>query len=206
MDGLEDRRRQAVEYLAECYARDLIDLRGYEDRRDRVVSADTADQITAATAGIGSRPNMSSSSTAPPVEDAPSVVGAPSVVCIMGDRKLVPDRIDGGTVTTTCVMGDVVVDLRNTTLTGPVRIHTVTIMGDTVVYVPESLHVHNEITAIMADVKEKGGPGRRKRIARETAPEEGPSSRRSSDNDTDSGPALYLTGLALMADVKIRRG
>jgi hypothetical protein len=191
---LEEQRRLAIEYLAECYARDLISLQGYEDRRDQVEAATTTGEITAATADIVSR------------QSVPSKPDAPSVVCVMGDRKLTPDRIDGGTITTTCVMGDVVVDLRDTMLTGPVRIHTVTVMGDTVIHVPEAVHVHNDITAIMADVKEKGRPGKRKSIRERYGPPRETPSDGSNGGEAGAGPTIHLTGLALMADVKIRRG
>ncbi|TVR67674.1 MAG: DUF1707 and DUF2154 domain-containing protein [Spirochaetaceae bacterium] len=174
MDTLEEEREKALDYLTDCYARAVLDLRQYEDRRDQVMAAASVREIRRAIEG-----------TEQTVADSgrKNTTGVPeqTALCIMGTRKLTPVSL-ASEAKTVCVMGDVVVDLRRTAITGPARVMTVTIMGDTVIRVPGNAIVHNEITAIMADVKEKDAP------------------------TADDGPEIYLTGIALMADVKIRRG
>lgn len=179
METVEEERKKALEYLADCYARDILDLHGYEDHRDQVMAAQSVPGIREAIRSVAG-PGQ--------VRQRPGKAAAPeqTALCIMGTRKLAPARLEEE-ARTFCVMGDVVIDLRRTDLNGSARIQTVTIMGDTVIRVPGNAIVHNDITAIMADVKDKDAPDPPERTGE---PE---------------GPEIFLTGVAIMADVKIRR-
>lgn len=178
MDALQEERQDALDYLADCYARSILELHQYEDRREQVLAARTVPEIRRVTESINSR---DATRAMRPARSASAQEKTQSVLCIMGDRKLVPETVPDF-VQSTCIMGDVGIDLRETAMSGVTRIHTVTIMGDTVIRVPENATVYNDITAIMADVKEKSGPR------------------------SPGGPEIHLTGVAIMADIKIKRG
>ncbi len=178
MDALQEQRQDALDYLADCYARSILELHQYEDRREQVLAARTVQEIRGITESIN---NHRATDAGRPVRSGSGPGQTQSVLCIMGDRKLAPETVSDH-VQTTCIMGDVGIDLRETALSGVTRINTVTIMGDTVIRVPENATIYNDITAIMADVKEKHGPR------------------------SPGGPEIHLTGVAIMADVKIKRG
>ncbi len=188
MDKLESERQEALDYLTDCYARSVLDLRQYEDRRDQVMAARTSREILTATTDITVSRRTSEPETVPAGGEGGEVC---SVLCIMGDRTLAPDTL-AEPVQSTCIMGDVKIDLRNTARAGTTdafTINTLTIMGDTVIRVHADAVVHNDITAIMADVKDRD---------RKEEPRDAPGGGR-------TGPTIRLTGLALMADVKIKR-
>lgn len=177
MDTLEKRRRDALDYLTECYAGNLLDLHQYEDRRDQVLAARTVREIAVVTDLDSPSPTRA----APHGNVTPGKPTIRSTLCIMGDRTVIPDPAERE-IQSTCVMGDVTIDLRKGNERVALRVTTVTIMGDTVIRVPQNAVVTNDITAIMADVKDKSRPVE------------------------SDGPEIHLSGLALMADVKIKRG
>ena len=166
MDELEEAREEALDRLADLYGSNRITLREFEDRREVIVNARDMHALQAA------REN-------PPSPPAARTSGG-TAVCIMGDRRINGDWLDQGRLDSTCIMGDLKVDLRGYSIPEGVVINTTTIMGDTVILLPRNVRVRNEISAILADVKEKGHP-------------------------EAGGPEVIIKGIALMGDVKIRR-
>lgn len=194
MDAIEKVREEALDYLTDCYARGILDLHRYEDHRDQVMAARSSQEIRIVLDSIEER-------EAPAAGVGTEVTQEPdmehSALCVMGSRKLTPDTLSKP-AQTTCIMGDMVIDLRDTTFDRPARITTITIMGDTIIRVPPDTVIHNQITAILADVKDKDAERQRRKPPQST--------RTTSEGAGNAVPHLYLSGLALMADVKIKRG
>lgn len=183
MDELEEARNTALNTLADLYGENRITLREFEDQREQITGAATREELQRITGAMGP------SRAAPPVSRA---TGG-SVMCIMGDRQVEGDWLPEGALTTTCIMGDMTIDLRGCTVPDGAVLTTTTIMGDTVIRLPEGVRVRNEVTAILSDVKEK---------------KRRPGGRTRSDSSPPAGEAtgeLILRGLAVMGDVRIRR-
>jgi hypothetical protein len=83
-------------------------------------------------------------------------------------------------VTSTTVMGEMTLDLRDVVLTEDTQLHVVAVMGEVKILVPPKMSVENHISAVLAEHNDTVGTRR------------------------GEGPTLRLTGTALLAEVSLR--
>lgn len=160
-------RQQALDALSDAYARDLLSFDEFERRAALVAAAQQRSQIDAAV-GADDR-----------TAQAQQADRGTNIVAVLGDRKVTGPWLRSRFANIVSVLASNVVDLRDCDLGEHTQLHVVTVMADTTIRIPKDVQIHNEISAIMADMKEDGG-GSGSRVVR-------------------------LTGFALMGDVKISR-
>lgn len=164
-------RQQALDALSDAYARDLLSFDEFERKAALVAAAQQRSQIDAAVRAT----DRTDDRTAQPQQADRGT----NIVAVLGDRKVTGPWLRGRFANIVSVMASNVVDLRDCDLGEHTQLHVVTVMADTTIRIPQDVQIHNEISAIMADMKEDGG-GSGSRVVR-------------------------LTGFALMGDVKISR-
>lgn len=162
---LDKLRQSALDRLTEAYASDLVTLESYEARAGLAQNASTARELDQAMEGLeASRPATAARErTRPPVERqsarAPnriddSLGGLYSIACVMGDRQLTGDWLNGDQVGSFTVMGSTKIDLRDTALPpGRLKIDAFCLMGETKIIVPRGLPVRLNVFPFMGEAK-----------------------------------------------------
>ncbi len=146
-------RQRVMDRLTEAFSRGDLDMESYEKRVDAALQAASAaslDELVAdlpARAGEGIEPAQARPA-------APPSQGAKKTSCVMGDRHLSGNWLQGDGVSALTVMGSTTLDLCGCDLPpGPTCIELFTLMGDTRIIVPPSLPVRFEVSSFMADSK-----------------------------------------------------
>lgn len=195
---LEESRQRVLDRLTEAFSSDRLSMEGYEKRVGEAQSASTARDLEALVADLpreaprreAARPapnRRAAAAKAPLANDIDPRLqggGEESVACIMGDRNLQGDWLQGDKVGAFCVMGSVKVDFRDTALPpGRIRLDAFCIMGDIKVIVPRGLPVKMSAFPFMADAK----------VGREV------------ERRIDRGePYLDISGFVMMGDIQVQ--
>jgi len=189
--SLSRAREQKISELSSHFANDDLTLEDLERRIERVYKATTVAELDTITADLGSAP--STPARVPGTRPAPSAAQVRStnaansgrILSIMGElrrmgRWQVPQRLD-----VVSVMSDTKIDLTQAVMpSGIVEIDMRVVWAACKVVVPPGMRVINEVHAIMASVRSKADDI-------EAAP------------GAPFPPTIRLTGIALMAEVKI---
>lgn len=151
--GLEERRQLALDRLTEAYAQDLITMDGYERRVSAIQRAAEAWEIDGAVAdlpAVRSRGQGTSGSLRNRIDSR--LRGEDNITCVMGNRNLQGDWLQGDRVNVFAFMGSTRIDLRDTVLPpGRLKLDAFCLMGDIKVVVPEGLPVKMNALPIMAN-------------------------------------------------------
>jgi len=186
--SLSQLRERAIEQLSAHFAQDDLTLEELERRIERAYRAENAVELDALTADLRARATLPS----PPrlaqqteVSRARTDVGTPEydrILAVMSETRRtgmwsVPQRLD-----LVSIMSDTRIDLSSAELPdGVVDLHVRAVWTSLKIILPPGLRVVNRMSAFMASV----------------------------NNDADEvaapagGPVVRLTGLALMAEVKL---
>jgi len=189
--SLSRAREQKISELSSHFPNDDLTLEDLERRIERVYKATTVAELDTITADLGSAP--STPARVPGARPAPSAAQVRStnaansgrILSIMGElrrmgRWQVPQRLD-----VVSVMSDTKIDLTQAVMpSGIVEIDMRVVWAACKVVVPPGMRVINEVHAIMASVRSKADDI-------EAAP------------GAPFPPTIRLTGIALMAEVKI---
>jgi len=189
--SLSRAREQKISELSSHFANDDLTLEDLERRIERVYKATTVAELDTITADLGSAP--STPARVPGTRPAPSAAHVRStnaansgrILSIMGElrrmgRWQVPQRLD-----VVSVMSDTKIDLTQAVMpSGIVEIDMRVVWAACKVVVPPGMRLINEVHAIMASVRSKADDI-------EAAP------------GAPFPPTIRLTGIALMAEVKI---
>lgn len=197
MDTLESKRERLLNHLAvelrdgglteteyEAYARDVA----------AATSVGELDTVVAAVPQLFPSGDEEQIGRGGTIHPAGGARPTQSLTAILGERRVQGDWIDTDYVTITAILGSARLDLRDAPAIGRLRVHVVACMGEVEIIVPLGWRVGNEITAIMAEVSEGYGK-KRSRRGREKPPLQ-----------EDRSGTLSLTGFAMMAEVRVRRG
>ncbi len=188
---LEERRQRALDRLTEAFAADQLSMEAYETRVAAVQAVRSADELATLVGDLPSarepepapRANSHPDREPPPNRINPDLAGSESVACVMGDRRLQGDWLQGDRVESFTLMGSVKFDFRDTALPpGPVRIEAFCLMGDVKVIVPRGLPVRLSAFPFMADAR----VGRE--VERRVRPGE---------------PYLEISGFVMMGDIQV---
>ena len=165
---LEECRQRALDRLTEAFSSDHLSMEGYESRVAEVQGARSARELESLVADLpreAAKANIARPSSrrrdattrAPLANEIDSRLqgaGEESVACIMGDRNLQGDWLQGDKVGAFCVMGSVRFDFRDTALPpGRIKLDAFCLMGDIKVTVPRGLPVKMSAFPFMADAK-----------------------------------------------------
>ena len=184
--SLSQLRERAIEQLSAHFAQDDLTLEELERRIERAYRAENAVELDALTADLRERATLPSPPrSAPQSVAARTDAGTPEydrILAVMSETRRtglwsVPQRLD-----LVSIMSDTRIDLSSADLPdGVVDVHVRAVWTSLKIILPPGLRVVNRMSAFMASVT----------------------------NDTDevaappSGPVVRLTGLALMAEVKL---
>ncbi|WP_204047600.1 DUF1707 SHOCT-like domain-containing protein [Microbispora siamensis] len=180
MRASDAERESVVERLRVASAEGRLTLAELTERTEAAYLAQTHGELAQITADLpGAAPAPSS---APAVPAAPQGRMRKWIVAVMGDAKRTGTwRIDDG-IGAVCVMGDVVLDLRQAEVRGrEVDIVATCVMGDVKIIVPDGVDVELSGITIMGD----------KKVQVVEAPR------------GQSAPVVKITAYVLMGDVKI---
>jgi hypothetical protein len=182
-------REQKITELSTHFANDDLTLEDLERRIERVykaVNIAELDSITADLVGAGAA--SPGSVELRPARDASSVAAGPTpnsgrILSIMGESRRmgqwqVPQRLE-----VVSIMSDMKIDLTQAVMpAGIVEIDMRVVWAACKVVVPPGMRVINEVHSIMASVNSKAG---------------------GAEKGASFVPTIRLTGLALMAEVKV---
>ncbi|MEV7803454.1 DUF1707 domain-containing protein [Microbispora sp. NPDC088329] len=180
MRASDAEREAVVERLRVASAEGRLTLAELTERTEAAYLAQTHGELAQITADLpGSSPAPASAPVAPA---APRGGMRKWIVAVMGDAKRTGTwRIDDG-IGAVCVMGDVVLDLRQAEVRGrEVDIVATCVMGDVKIIVPDGVDVELSGVTIMGD----------KKVQVVEAPR------------GQSAPVVKVTAYVLMGDVKI---
>ncbi len=178
VDRLDEYRQNALDELASRYASGRIADAQFEEAVARIGDSETEDELVAALTSY-KLPVPYDLSTP---ESVPADPGQ-SVAAILTERTLNGNWIRHRYVTATTVMGALTIDLRDVELTQDTRLHIIAVMGEVKIILPGHIRVRNEISALLAEHTDHGGP------------------RLAARNNT--GPELLLSGFAILAEVTV---
>jgi hypothetical protein len=169
VDLLESRRQDALDALSSRYAQGILDDTEFESALREVRTAPTETELSTVLRRYTPRSFDGSS-------------GSPSqtVYAILSERRMTGNWITSRYVTSTTVMGEMTLDLRDVVLTEDTQLHVVAVMGEVKILVPPKMSVENHISAFLAEHNDTVGTRR------------------------GEGPTLRLTGTALLAEVSLR--
>ncbi|GAB3901587.1 hypothetical protein GCM10027612_65230 [Microbispora bryophytorum subsp. camponoti] len=176
MRASDAERESVVERLREASAEGRLTLAELTERTEAAYLAQTHGELAQITADLpGAAP-------APAVPATPQGRARKWIVAVMGDAKRTGTwRIDDG-IGAVCVMGDVVLDLRQAEVRGrEVDIVATCVMGDVKIIVPDGVDVELSGVTIMGDKKVQVVEAPRGQFA----------------------PVVRVTAYVLMGDVKI---
>jgi hypothetical protein len=190
--SLSRAREQKISELSSHFANDDLTLEDLERRIERVYKAATVAELDTITADLGSAPGTAAA-RAPGTHPASNAAQFPStqsanhgrILSIMGEtrrmgRWQVPQQLD-----VVSVMSDTKIDLTQAVMpSGIVEIDMRVVWAACKVVVPPGMRVINEVHAIMASVRSKADDVEAARGA-------------------PFPPTIRLTGIALMAEVKV---
>jgi len=170
--SMEGERERALEILTKAFASDRISMDEYERRATEIQRAPDPAKIALVVSDLPQdRPAGS-----PPPRPAPEAPPAPqgefhafggrlrfsgspgaqSVACIMGDRRLQGDWLNGDRVEAFTMMGSTTIDLRDVALPPDrLRIEAFVLMGETRVIVPRGLAVRMNVFPFMGEAHAK---------------------------------------------------
>jgi hypothetical protein len=182
-------REQKITELSTHFANDDLTLEDLERRIERVYKAVNIAELDSITADlVGAGPASPGSVELRPARNASGVPAGPTpnsgrILSIMGEsrrmgRWQVPQRLE-----VVSIMSDMKIDLTQAVMpAGIVEIDMRVVWAACKVVVPPGMRVINEVHSIMASVNSKAG-----------------------DAETGASfvPTIRLTGLALMAEVKV---
>jgi hypothetical protein len=195
---LEESRQRVLDRLTEAFSSDHLSMEGYESRVAKVQRAQTARDLESLVADLPreagkanvARPSSrrrDAAAKAPLANEIDSRLqggGEESVACIMGERRMQGDWLQGDKVGVFCVMGSVAFDFRDTVLPpGRIKLDAFCLMGDIRVTVPRGLPVKMSAFPFMADAK----------IGRDV------------ERHIERGePYLDISGFVMMGDIQIQ--
>ncbi|QIK74198.1 DUF1707 SHOCT-like domain-containing protein [Nocardioides piscis] len=182
----DDDRHKVAELLRTAAGEGRLDLDELDERLEATWSAKTYADLIPITADLHPAAPVAHALVPRAGAGAPAVPGHASSVAIMGDCKRRGAWHVPANHAAFSLMGSVVLDLREATLTSPdTLINASAIMGDVKILVPAHFHVVVDGTPIMGDY----GQGRDKVPA---------------DLRPDS-PTVRVRGMALMGSVQVQR-
>ncbi len=187
-------REQKIEELSSHFANDDLSLDDLERRIERVYKATSLADLEAITADLRAIPPAPGAAVArrtaggaPPAAAGMAPREESRLLAIMGEtrrmgRWAVPQRMR-----VLAIMADTKLDLTQAVLpAGVVELHVSAVMSNVKITVPEGMRVINDMHAIMASVNSRADelprPGERE----------------------GQFPVVRLTGVALMAEVRVR--
>jgi hypothetical protein len=195
---LEESRQRVLDRLTEAFSSDHLSMEGYESRVAEVQRAQTARDLESLVADLpreAAKANVARPSSrrrealgkAPLSNEIDSRLqgsGEESVACVMGDRRLQGDWLQGDRISSFCVMGSVAIDFRDTALPpGRIKLDAFCLMGDIKITVPRGLPVKMSAFPFMADAK----------VGREV------------ERRIDRGePYLDISGFVMMGDIQVQ--
>lgn len=175
---LESRRERALERLTNAFAADLVSMEDYEIRAASIQNARNLDEVERLTADLprgdrepptrplagGRRSPRERGSldreergkgnlrVANPVDSG--LAGSQTLACVMGDRHMSGDWLNGDRVECFTLMGSTKIDFRDTTLpAGRVRLDAFVLMGETKIIVPPGLPVRLNLVPFMGEAR-----------------------------------------------------
>ncbi len=175
MDSIELERDRQMEELSRLFADGAIDMAEYETRIDRVSNATSPEQIAAVTSDLRSGDNPGDWSP------TPNVSPEQTEFTILGSRRLRGAWLRRRTANTITLLGETTIDLSDSDLDHDTTINVVTVLGECKIIVPADAEVRTSITPVLAEVSDRSG------------------------SRPDARQTIRLTGIALMAEVSIRR-
>jgi hypothetical protein len=163
--ALHTARDRALEAITRAFSSDRITVEEYERRAGQIQSARAVEEVervlvdlpfpTPASPQATSRQAPASRSAMPPRVD-PGLSGSQTVACVMGERQLQGDFLNGNRVETFTLMGSTKIDLRDTAMPeGRLKIEAFVLMGETRVVVPRGLPVHLNVFPFMGEAMAK---------------------------------------------------
>ncbi len=199
--NLDEYREQTIDRLTSAYAASQISVEEFEIRAAGAQQAKShlelenlladlpvaAGQQKAAASARAEAPRTCAPGTRSIADRIdPRLEGgqSESLFCVMGDRRLQGDWLQGDSVNGFCLMGDIIIDLRDTALPpGPINLNVACVMGDITIIVPKGLPVKLSAVPIMGDVQL--GRDVTRRIERDL-------------------PSVNITGAVIMGEIRVK--
>ena len=184
-------REQKINELSTHFANDDLSLEDLERRIERVYKAASVVELEEITAdlrrAVAAPESLSSSTTGSKIVTSAYRAAEARILALMSStrrvgRWAVPQRLD-----VVAIMSDTKLDFTHAVMPdGVTDIHLRVVMSSFKLVVPPNVRVINETHSVMSTVRSR---------ADELLPDDTPASR--------SSPVIRLTGIALMADVKV---
>jgi hypothetical protein len=170
-DPVEASREHGLQTITKAFASDLISMEEYERRAGSLQKARSPEEVDLVIADLpAAAPQGRSPAPAPRSAVAPrvdeSLSGSQTLACVMGERHLQGDWLNGDRVESFTLMGSTKIDLREVALPGErLKIEAFVLMGETRVIVPRGMAVRLNVFPFMGeavakrDVNQRVTPG-----------------------------------------------
>jgi hypothetical protein len=188
-------REHAIRLLTDRYADDTLSTAEFESRLDRLYATAAPRDVETLVADLHVARVPAPPTARPPAPQAvaprrvasgPFVAAARRLLCVLGQRTIAgrwaaPERLE-----VRCVLGEVVLDLREAELGSDSEIDVVAVMGSVQLLLPAHVEVESQIGSVMGEVADRGVVDVPATSPRPTV-------------------HLRLTGTSVMAEVAVRR-
>jgi hypothetical protein len=151
---IEALRKKVIDCLTDSFSQDLLTMEEYETKVSAANKLDNPEELRQLINNLPVlvRPN------APEARVKTNALlkgqAAQSSSCIMGNRRLQGRWLTSDSVNTFCVMGETIIDLRDTDLPpGALKIDIFQVMGETKIIVPKDYPVTMNAFSFMAEAR-----------------------------------------------------
>ena len=156
---IDEHRERALGILTGAFSSDLISMEEYERRAGEIQRCTSPIEVERAVSDLPTeagetRKPVSAAATERRVDA--SLSGSQTVACVMGDRQLQGDWLNGNRVESFTLMGSTKIDLRDVAMPAErLKIEAFVLMGETRVIVPRGMAVRLNVFPFMGDATAK---------------------------------------------------
>ncbi|MEI6873941.1 MAG: LiaF domain-containing protein [Spirochaetota bacterium] len=158
---METGREHALEILTRAFSGDLVSMEEYERRAGEIQKARSVADIDLVVADLSGVPEAQPSRNGTTRPDPasrvdPNLSGSQTLACVMGDRQLQGDWLNGSRVDSFTLMGSTKIDLRDVAMPDDhLKIQALVLMGETRVVVPRGMAVRLNVFPFMGEATAK---------------------------------------------------
>lgn len=164
-DPLASAREEAIEFLSECFARDVLTVEDFERRAELALGARTMAELGAAIADIetggpvaaaGQNPSLARLRRATADLPASRIRATDRAIAVLGETKRAGVWIPARQTTAVAVLGSSVIDLREARFgPGETAVSALAVMGSVEIIVPPGLYVECAGSAVLGSFEEQ---------------------------------------------------
>lgn len=180
-NSIDQKREEAIDFLTDCFARDILTTSEYEKRVEGVHAAGSPVEIDTLLEDLR---RTSTPANVNSGRDITAGRDTQRLIAVLGSQHLKGDWLKKDNVLIQTVLGSMRCDLREVRLFAVNRIQIYSFMAEIKIIVPPGVALVSNVSPILAEIKRK-----------DRNPEQLP-----------GAPVIEIGGLAIMSEVKIVTG